>query len=270
MICFAKYSGCGNDFIIIDNRKNIFKPSQSDISFLCHRRLGIGADGVILLENSTSADYRMRIFNADGSEAEMCGNGIRCLARFIQDIEKVENAEWVIQTMHQWIPLKVDRNLVSVMMPTVSLLRSHIDVNIDGASLLLHFIDTSVPHVVHFTDDIDNPNLMRCAPQIRFHSEFSPKGTNVNFAKILSDNSIAVRTYERGVEGETLACGTGAVAVALVAGMLYSMKEKVLIRPLSEESLMITFDECFKNISMIGPANKIFEGTFATNLMISM
>lgn len=262
MIYFAKYSGCGNDFIIIDNRENIFKASQDDVSRLCHRRLGIGADGFILLENSTSADYLMRIFNADGSEAEMCGNGIRCLARFIQNIEKVENAEWVIQTMHQCIPLKVDRDLVSVMIPTVGLLRSHININIDGFPFLFHFIDTSVPHVVHFTDDIDNPNLMRCAPQIRFHCEFSPKGTNVNFAKILSDNSIAVRTYERGVEGETLACGTGAVAVALVAAKLYSIKEKVLIRLLSQEFLTITFDESFKNISMIGPANKVFEGQF--------
>lgn len=262
MICFEKYSGCGNDFIVIDNRKNVFKPSQDDIFRLCHRRFGIGADGVILLENSTSADYLMRIFNADGSEAEMCGNGIRCLARFIQNIEKVESAEWVIQTMHQCISLKVNHDLVSVMMPPVGLFRSHININIDGLSFLFHFIDTSVPHVVHFTDDIDNPNLMRCAPQIRFHSEFSPKGTNVNFAKILSDSSIAVRTYERGVEGETLACGTGAVAVALVAAKLYSMKEKVVIWPLSQEALTITFNDSFEDISMIGPANKIFEGTF--------
>lgn len=256
---FAKYSGCGNDFIIIDNRSQIVEelPCRT-IECLCHRQNGIGADGLILLENSQKSDFRMRIFNSDGSEAEMCGNGIRCLAHFIFELGLVDK-EFSIETMHQQMLVCFDGCQVRVEMPPVTDHKYFIPLSVEGQELTLHFLDTGVPHVVLFVEDISDDAHLTLAPHIRFHPHFQPKGTNVNFAKIHSDNSVEVRTYERGVEAETLACGTGAVAIALAAAKVHNLPSPVTIRTRSADLISVSFDQ---GLSMAGPAVRTFEGFF--------
>lgn len=250
-IPFAKYSGCGNDFILIDNRERNLSLTSKAISRLCHRQHGIGADGIIFLEKGTP--YRMRIFQPDGYEVEMCGNGIRCLAQFIHSLEKHTN--FTIQTKHAAMSVKIHGDLVSVAMPPPAEECKSIELTEAGR---LHVVDTGVPHAVMFVDDLYQKDLLATAPMIRHHKAF-PKGTNVNYAKILSEGVIAVRTYERGVEGETLACGTGAVAVALAAAKVHSMPSPITIHTLSGDCLVIAFEGATKLV-MTGPAIKIFEG----------
>lgn len=255
---FSKYSGCGNDFILVDNRNNnladILNPKQ--ISQMCQRRTSIGADGLIFLEQSNSANFRMRIFNSDGSEAEMCGNGVRCLARFVKDLGLAQDC-FTLQSMHQMMNISFVKELISVSVPPAKEMQLHLTLNIDHRNWILHHIDTGVPHVVHFVDDIENDAYLIIAPKIRFHSLF-PKGTNVNFAKINPNGSIQIRTYERGVEQETLACGTGSIATALIAKELYHLEGPIILNTRSGDSLRIDFDE---GITMTGPAVKVFEGS---------
>lgn len=259
-IPFSKYSGCGNDFVVIDNRSAIFadRCSQATISRLCHRQFGIGADGIILLENSDKADYRMRIFNADGSEAEMCGNGVRCLALFIHELQ-LANKKFTLETMHQKMQICVEGSKVCVYLPPVTEFKYFIPLSIEGRELTLHSLNTGVPHVVVFVEDIENDAYLAMAPHIRYHPLFHPKGTNVNFATINSEHTIVVRTYERGVEAETLACGTGAIAVALAAAKVHGLPSPITIQTRSQDFLHISFNN---GLTMTGPAIKTFEGVF--------
>lgn len=271
-IPFSKYSGCGNDFILIDNRQKIFEVhNPEDIARLCDRRLGIGADGVILLEHSFAADFRMRIYNADGSEAEMCGNGIRCIARFLHELS-IPTDSFLIETMHQKVHVSLSENMVSVNMPNPTQLNYFKPIIVEESSFIVHHLDTGVPHSVLFVDNIEDESLMRIAPKIRYHSYFKPKGTNVNFALLTQSDEIIIRTYERGVEGETLACGTGAVAVAIVAAVVYNLKSPLSIRTRSKDILQISFvgtQPMPTNIVMKGPAIKIYQGTFKPNTVVS-
>lgn len=266
-IPFTKYSGCGNDFIIIDNRQHNLSPSKTATQRLCHRQNGIGADGLIFLETpqSSNASFRMRIFNADGSEAEMCGNGLRCLVQFIRSQENIPG-EFNIQTMHQLMHVsrqsENDPDLVSVSLPCPEELSSK-KLFIDHEELNLHCLDTGVPHAILFVDDIEDKAHFTKAPAIRHHKEFQPKGTNVNFAKILPEQTIELRTYERGVEAETLACGTGAIAAALSAAHAFNIPAPIQIRTRSGDSLFINFKNKIPNLTdlvMTGPAIKIFDG----------
>ncbi|MBA3816706.1 MAG: diaminopimelate epimerase [Parachlamydiaceae bacterium] len=271
---FFKYSGCGNDFILIDNRHqlfNIYTAKTEVIVQICHRRLGIGADGIILLENSQKADFRMRIFNADGSEAEMCGNGLRCLVRFIQDLG-IPGNNFLIETMHQLIPTTILEKYISAEMPAPKNCRFFEQLQIEETSYIIHYLDTGVPHAIIFVEDLHDNQLMLIAPQIRYHPHFLPKGTNVNFATINSNNEVEVRTYERGVEGETLACGTGAAAVAIAAAHVHGLKSPISIRPKSGDIIYIYFPEAVYSLSeetflsnprgltMSGPAVRVFNG----------
>jgi diaminopimelate epimerase len=258
---FTKYSGCGNDFILIDNREKIFPSENSTlICRLCHRSFGIGADGVILLENSPLADFRMRIFNADSSEAEMCGNGVRCLLKFIQKLG-FQKKSYLIEAMHQNVIASFSGDLVSVTMPRPKNEQWWLTLRVDSQPMMLHSIDTGVPHVVIFVDDIKANSLMAIAPKIRFHPYFAPKGTNVNFAATLPSGEIAVRTYERGVEQETLACGTGAVAVALAAVKIYGHTSPIKIHTQSQEILEITLTHPLHHPPiLLGPVNFVYQG----------
>lgn len=260
-IPFIKYSGCGNDFILIDNRHLSLFPSPPAIMKICHRQKGIGADGVIFLERSSKNFYRMRIFNSDGSEAEMCGNGLRCLAHFIRSIE-TPIEPFKIETMHQLMEVSFNENLVRIAMPSPNPPIQKI-LSCDNQKMLWHYLDTGVPHAVHFVVDIENPLWLSLAPSIRFHQEFLPKGTNVNFAQILPDQAIKIRTYERGVEQETLSCGTGAVASAVIAATMHQIKPPIKIHTKSGDCLSINFkinDSNLTHLEMIGPAIKVFEG----------
>lgn len=260
---FTKYSGCGNDFILIDNRQLQLLPPKNSIIEICHRQLGIGADGLIFLENSTIPDaaYRMRIFNADGSEAEMCGNGLRCLGQFIRSIEDVSD-HFFVETMQQRMEISFTEDLINISMPAPTEL-SCINLPFGAKEISLHCLNTGVPHAIHFVDDLENDQLFLHAPSIRYHHAFKPHGTNVNFAKILPDQSIAIRTYERGVEAETLACGTGAAAVAIASSAINGTKSPIKIRVRSGETITINFKgngSNLTNLVMTGPAKKIFEG----------
>lgn len=261
-IPFSKYSGCGNDFILIDNRHLKLKADPRAIAFLCHRRHGIGADGVIFLESSPVTAFRMRIFNADGSEAEMCGNGLRCLAHYIHAHEITGNC-FTIETMHHCVDAEIHGNLVTISMPTPLPGCYFNELPLDAQTLLLHTINTGVPHAVIFVDDLEHPKHMEIAKTIRYHSAFHPQGTNVNFAKIISGDTIAVRTYERGVEQETLACGTGATAVAIAAAAVHHMSSPITIKTLSGDHLTISFQGApphLTQLALTGPAIKVYEG----------
>lgn len=262
---FSKYSGCGNDFILIDNRTNVF-PTQDQalISRLCHRHFGIGADGLILLENSAKADFRMRIFNADGSEAEMCGNGIRCLVKFAEEMGlPIQSA--LIETMMEVIQTSVYQNNVQICFSSPKEIKWSHSLAVNGEKMTVHHLDTGVPHAVLFVSDLENQNHMAYAPLLRHHPDFSPRGANVNFVSFSKDNSLRIRTYERGVEQETLACGTGAVASALAAAHLHQLESPVEVITRSQEKLVVAFEKgsCgFKKISLAGPASFIFKGQF--------
>ena len=258
---FSKYSGCGNDFLLIDNRSKFF-PSDDRvlIAKLCKRRLGIGADGIILLENSHSADFRMHIYNADGSEAEMCGNGIRCLMKFIRQLGFTK-PQYTIETLLEQVTASYRNDQVSVSMPPPKHVCWSIDLPIEPHQWNLHFLDTGVPHAVIFTEDIESIDLNTIAPKIRYHTHFGPRGTNVDFAAIKQNQLVQMRTYERGVEQETLACGTGAVAVALAAAKVYRLQSPIQIETRSQEILEIQFSgEIPTDLLMTGPAAFIFEG----------
>jgi diaminopimelate epimerase len=262
---FFKYVGCGNDFMIIDNRQRQF-PFQdfSWIRKLCHRQFGIGADGLILLENSSCADFRMRIFNADGFEAEMCGNGLRCLAKFIQEL-KFPASSYRIETMHRLVDISYEGTDISVKMDGPTELKWNIELLIPPHLYSIHYLNTGVPHVVLFADDIEKLNLKEIGPFIRHHLMFIPQGTNVNLAQRFSDQEVFVRTFERGVEGETLGCGTGAIAVALASAYCYQLNSPLYIRTASQEKLRIDFtrkNDTFSDITMTGSAYCTYRGSF--------
>lgn len=255
---FSKYSGCGNDFILIDNRQRIFPyEDRSLIAKLTHRRLGIGADGIILLETSDSEDFAVRILNADGSEAEMCGNGIRCLGKFIKELN-IDGNQFSIETLERVVSIEFNGENISVGMGSSKDEKWEIDLD----SMKIDYLNTGVPHAILFTDDLGSIDLTTLGPKVRHHKEFQPKGTNFNLAQ-LKEGQMWMRTFERGVEGETLACGTGATAVALAASRKYGLKSPVKVHTRSGEILEITFDDQWSKIFLSGPAHLIFQGTFA-------
>eukprot|EP01111_Echinosteliopsis_oligospora_P017403 TRINITY_DN7516_c0_g1_i2.p1 TRINITY_DN7516_c0_g1~~TRINITY_DN7516_c0_g1_i2.p1 ORF type:complete len:271 (-),score=70.72 TRINITY_DN7516_c0_g1_i2:63-875(-) len=225
-IPFYKMAGTGNDFIMVDNRDGIIQDGHLREFTInaCRRKVSVGADGVILIERATdnTHDYKMRIFNADGSEAEMCGNGSRCVAVFAF-ILKVAGLVQTIQTIAGTLKAEVSENATSatVQLSPPSLVTKHPSVSVLGTPRLVYHIDTGVPHAVVFVADITSIDVKAEGRCLRNHDIFKPKGTNVNFVQLSGGNIILVRTYERGVEDETYACGTGSVASALVTSILH-------------------------------------------------
>lgn len=250
MRSFVKYHGAGNDFVLIDDRSRSFPfHDRKFIQNLCNRKQGIGADGVILLAEDASADFRMRIFNCDGQEAESCGNGLRCLARFIQDLGFKKNSYGIAignRTVEVWF----EEDLVAVDMGEAEGLRLNIDTEVGS----VHFVDTGVPHAVQFVSDVEAVDLGVLGPRLRHHFQFQPRGANVNIATRLSDKTLKGRTFERGVEGETLACGTGAVAIAVVAKKIYKMEMPLTILFRGGELIV---NEKEGRLHMIGPAVRV-------------
>ncbi|MBS4167888.1 diaminopimelate epimerase [Parachlamydia sp. AcF125] len=260
-LAFSKYNGCGNDFILIDNRDRRFP--DRDASFirrLCQRQYGIGADGLILLELSQIADFRMRIFNADGCETEMCGNGIRCLVKFAQDLG-ITKKHYTIQTMHSILEAFSSEDSITISMGEPAEIEWATQIEVDQTLLTVHWIDTGVPHAVIFVDEVEKADWMALAPKIRSHPHFSPKGVNVNFAQI-QKHQISLRTYERGVEQETLACGTGATAAALAAAKTMNIPSPVSIKTRSGDNLEVRFEKTskFHNVHLTGSAICTFKG----------
>lgn len=261
---FAKYVGCGNDFILFDNRLGNFPLRRSLIQRLCQRQKGIGADGLILLENSTSqeADFRFRIFNSDGGEAEMCGNGMRCFVKWLASMGFQQEA-YRIETMQSILIAEHIGQNICVEMGTPRNIQWDIPLRFENRFLRVHYLNTGVPHAVLFTDNIEEINLIKLGHYIRNYSLWMPQGTNVTVAQKKEDLRLKVRTYERGVEGETLACGTGAVAAALAAARQYQMNGPIYVENCLGEELLVEFayeNQKFLSVTLTGPAECSFEG----------
>lgn len=251
-LLYSHYSGAGNAFFIFDNRKENFP--LACISEICRQH---GLDGVIFLESSKNADYKMRIFNRDSSEAEMCGNGLRCFIKYLKELGFCQKT-YVIETKAGIHTAWLQEEGVCVHMRPPSQLKWNLAPN-------LSFINTGVPHAVLFVPSVDSLDISVEGPKWRFHPFFAPAGANVNFVSLRDENSIFIRTYERGVEGETLACGTGAVASALATAYRHSYSSPLEVFVRSGEILKISFTKDFKNIEMEGPATLIKRGSFSLN-----
>jgi diaminopimelate epimerase len=264
MLRFTKMNGAGNDFILIDNRAGDVDLNRSQIAHLCDRHRGIGADGVLLLENpSDHADFRMRYFNADGGEAEMCGNGARCFARFAQKMAGAQG-KTSFETPAGVISAELAGDLVTLQMTEPTDLRLDMPLQIGAEKKMVHFINSGVPHVVVPVAQVGDVHVPREGSAIRRHEAFSPKGANVNFIEKRGHDKIAIRTYERGVEDETLACGTGVVASALVFAVTENAKGPITVIAHGGDELRVGFekiDNQFRKVTLTGPAEFVFEGT---------
>jgi diaminopimelate epimerase len=274
-IVFTKLVAAGNDFVLIDNRVSRFsrRVLVSLTKQMCDRKFGIGADGLLALEKSRSADFKMRIFNADGSEAEMCGNGSRCFALYCAQLKGKSVANLKIQTLAGVINAYVNRDRVKVNLTAPKNMKLDIPVSIPGKTLHVNFINTGVPHAVIFTEGLPSMEIVDLGRQIRYHKVFSPRGTNVDFVEVTGVNDITIRTYERGVEDETLACGTGSVASALITG--YKLQgARSITRPVkmifnvltrSGEILKISFilkNKVFSDVWLEGKAGIVYKGVW--------
>ncbi|MGA8164149.1 MAG: diaminopimelate epimerase [Waddliaceae bacterium] len=267
MIPFAKYSGCGNDFILIDNRQQTFSPADRPlIKKLCQRRLGIGADGMIFLENGTrGGDFRMRIINADGSEAEMCGNGIRCLGKFIRQLGVPQNA-FSVEVPGRLCHVQLENGDVSVSLGPPTQVQWSLQLPLQHRCFTVDYLNTGVPHAVIFTADVNTVDLAAIGPAIRYHPKLAPAGTNVTIASLSRQREIHLRTYERGVEGETLACGTGAAAAAIAAARKYGLSNPIVVNTHSRETLIFNLtwhQRVVQDVKMKGPATLVYRGEAA-------
>jgi diaminopimelate epimerase len=264
MLRFTKMNGAGNDFVIIDNRAGDVRLAAEQIVRICDRHRGVGADGVLLLEKSANgADFRMRYYNADGGEAEMCGNGARCFARFANKVAGAGD-QISFETPAGIIGARLHGDSVTLEMSEPKDLRFSLELIANGQKELVHFINSGVPHVVVPVADVTELDVRRRGQAIRCHEMFSPEGANVNFLTKRGSKQIVIRTYERGVENETLACGTGVVASALVFAAMESISGPVAVLVRGGSELSVGFernDKQFRNVTLTGPAEFVFEGT---------
>ena len=268
-LSFIKMAGAGNDFLVMDAQKGVNYPKLAPT--MCDRTAGVGADGLLILDKSTSADYRMRIINADGSEAEMCGNGARCLAAYIVRAKKPRKKLFRIETLAGEILGQAQGEVATVRLSDPKNYTAEIPLNVNGRNIHVHYIDTGVPHTVVYVEDLAAIDVAGIGPSIRYHEQFKPRGTNANFVEQINNGLVAVRTYERGVEDETRACGTGSVAAALVSylkahpGLTNQKKAKMKVRTASTEILDIVFDLIdgkITNVWLTGSAKFIAEGKY--------
>lgn len=255
IISFQKYQGTGNDFVMIDDRNKVFDRSNNHlVAKLCNRKFGIGADGLILVRNHPTYDFEMIYFNADGHEGSMCGNGGRACVRFAHDLG-------IIGEQTKFIAVDGEHD-ATVTLTQISLKMGDVNKIEHGANF--QYMDTGSPHYVSFVDDhLSDLQVVEEGSKIRNNERFKAEGTNVNFVEELGENSLFVRTYERGVEDETLSCGTGVTACALAASSL-GYTSPIAVKVLGG-NLQIAFKKIssthFEHIYLIGPAHKVFEGT---------
>ena len=263
MLRFTKMNGAGNDFVLLDNRAGDLRLAPEQISRICDRHRGVGADGILLLEKSSNgADFRMRYYNRDGGEAEMCGNGARCFARFANHIAG-PLTKLSFETPAGVIGASIEGELVCLQMSEPRDLKLNLDLDAAGQKFRVHFINSGVPHVVVPVDKIDNVDVAKLGAAIRRHELFSPPGANVNFIEKRGPRAIAIRTYERGVEEETLACGTGVVASALIFAATENAAAPVSVLVRGGDELQVGFEKSgaqFKSATLTGPADFVFEG----------
>lgn len=255
-IKFYKYQGTGNDFVMIDNRDEKFPKNNTKlIEQLCDRRFGIGADGLILLENDNSTDFRMVYYNSDGNQSSMCGNGGRCLVAFAKSLDVIQNETTFIATDGLHHATIFEDGIVSLQMK---------DVDAVKVTPEYVFLDTGSPHHVQLVDDLENLNVKETGSRIRYSELYGEKGSNVNFVKQMGDNTFSIRTYERGVEDETLSCGTGATAVAIAMKVLGKTNSDIVNLNVEGGKLEVSFhssEDKFTAVFLKGPANFVYSGT---------
>ena len=261
-ILFKKMHGSGNDFVLIDNRDG--KISQKFFSNLaqklCKRHFGIGADGLILIDHSSVADFKWHFFNADGSSAEMCGNGGRCAARFA-NLLGIGGKKLTFETLAGIIEAEIkEKNRVKLQLTEPKDILFDIKLKVNNKELLVHHVNTGVPHVVVICDDLEKIDVKELGSAIRFHEKFSPNGTNVNFIQKIGEDSLKVRTYERGVEDETYACGTGSVASAIIANKKGLVGTKVNIVTSGGEHLIVYIEKKPFRVYLEGTAILVYSG----------
>ncbi|MDD5108839.1 MAG: diaminopimelate epimerase [Candidatus Omnitrophica bacterium] len=254
---FTKMVGSGNDFVVINDSRlgNLSVLARR----LCDRKFGIGADGLLILGKSKKANISMRIFNADGSEAQMCGNGARCAVLFSGKKKlKLDTGAGIING-------QVYGDCVKIQITDPKNIKLDIPIKVNGRLIRVNFIDTGVPHVVVFVNGIDCINVNHIGWIIRNHIKFSPKGTNVNFVEVKGNNLIQIRTYERGVEGETLACGTGSTACALIFALKNNLDDLVKVKTQGSEILKVHFQRTvckFSDVWLEGSAKIVYKGEY--------
>jgi len=260
-------NGAGNDFVLIDGRGQIPALSHNQIVRLCDRHRGIGADGLIILRPCASgkADWAWEFYNRDGSAGEMCGNGARCFARFVQKRIGAQG-EVIFETKAGIITAHFHGERVTVNLTDPKDLQLNQEVTLAASVQPIHSLDTGVPHAVLFVPEADKAAVQQLGAEIRHHPDFKPRGTNVNFVQVLEAGRIRVRTFERGVEDETLACGTGVTAAALVTARVHQFGSPVKVRVQGGDDLEVSFHENgvgFKDVRLTGPADFVFEGRIA-------
>ncbi len=262
-VSFTKMSGAGNDFIMINNADSSLSLNWSGFAAsMCPPKTGIGADGVIVIEPDTETDFTFRIFNADGSEAEMCGNGARCAALFAHE-QGIAGTGMRFRTLAGVIGARIDGDDVAIEMTEPFGLKTQIDLDLEGAGRTVHFVNTGVPHAILFTHRLDEEDVPGIGRLVRFHERFAPAGTNADFVEVQGPGCIRVRTYERGVEGETLACGTGAVASAIVSHHLGKVSEVPVLVRMKGGDLKIDFaagHRGYTRVWLMGPVITVFTG----------
>ncbi len=267
-IPFVKMSGSGNDFILVDHR--VPRIAEADlvdfVRGVCRRRLSAGADGVILIEPSGRADFRFRFFNADGSRAAMCGNGARCAARFAVLAGISAGPEVAFETEAGVIAGRVEGRRVRIRLTDPGPPGAEAVLELSAGRLVVRRIDTGVPHAVVIHPEPEALDVARLGAEIRHHPAFAPEGVNANFIRPDGRGGIVIRTYERGVEGETLACGTGCAAGALVAARVLGLSSPVAALTRSGERLRVFFEEAgegFRNVFLEGEARLIYRGVMS-------
>ncbi|MFH1783182.1 MAG: diaminopimelate epimerase [Candidatus Omnitrophota bacterium] len=274
-ILFTKMVGAGNDFIVIDNRSKKASIKKSILSSfaksVCERKTSIGADGILVLEASKRSDFKMRIFNADGTEAEMCGNGLRCAAKYVYNNAKSAKKTLKVEAIAGLYVAEItSKDNVKIKMEDPKDKRLGLQLKINTRAIRVSYINTGVPHTVIFVHGLDDIDIDPIGRTIRYHDQFKPRGTNVDFVEIKDEKNIRMRTYERGVEGETLACGTGAVASAVIAGhriQVTSHKSQDTRHKINVHTkggvLKISFKKVGSNIKDVyleGEAKEVFKG----------
>lgn len=263
-IIFYKMSGSGNDFILIDNRKPVFGDLdlKNLIVNVCRRKMSVGADGFILIEDSDVADFKWRFYNSDGSRPEMCGNGARCAARFAH-FKGIAGPTLTFETDAGIVSSEIVGDRVKVKMPDPSGLKTDFSIELSAGPRTVSSVNTGVPHVILEESKLDDVDVFRSGREIRYHDTFAPQGTNVNFVSAAEPNKIVIRTYERGVEDETLACGTGSIAAALVTALKRGWGAPVHVLTRSGITLTIHFSENkgrFHDVYLEGDARIIYKG----------
>ncbi|MBI3317413.1 MAG: diaminopimelate epimerase [Candidatus Omnitrophica bacterium] len=259
---FYKMQASGNDFVVVDNRQGAVRDSLAFTRKVCALHTGIGADGVLFFENSKKADFKMRIINSDGSEAEACGNGFRCISKFAKEVLNFPS-EFQFESVSGLIQAHVNYASIKVQLMEPVGYRSGVLKDIVNRDFHYECINTGVPHAVIFVEGLEKIDVVALGPKIRFHETFAPAGTNVNFVEVLGKDSICVRTYERGVEAETLACGTGSSASAITSTLKGYTEPPIQVRTRGGEVLTVNFKiegKKITDVTLQGEAHFVFKG----------